>query len=400
MILDLQFGSTGKGLIAGYLAHRFKPDTLVTAWAANAGHTYIDHTGRKFVHTMLANGIVSPALKRILIGPGSLINPDALMQELASVGDILGNDFLQIPGKIMIHPHAAIILQRHIDEEAGPMTKIGSTKKGVGAAACERIRRDPDQNNAACNALPAMNHILADYLCTVAEYNTALDLGRRIQVEGAQGYSLSMYHGLYPYTTSRDVTTAQVLADCGIPADWLHDTEVIGTARTFPIRVANRFDDAGKQVGYSGNGYPDQQELDWKELGMAAELTTVTKLPRRIFTFSKTQLAEAVRQCGVDSLFLNFVNYCRTENELIDLISTAAAPMIERATARKGGDFAMYFGFGPADADVHWVPNYLTDMPDAMASIIERWRDSREKMLGKPATNWIGGVPSFASEQV
>jgi len=30
-IIDLQFGSTGKGLLAGYIANRFKPDTLITA---------------------------------------------------------------------------------------------------------------------------------------------------------------------------------------------------------------------------------------------------------------------------------------------------------------------------------------------------------------------------------
>ena len=60
IILDLQFGSTGKGLLAGYLAEKVEPDTVVTAWAANAGHTYINAAGEKFVHTMLANAIVSP----------------------------------------------------------------------------------------------------------------------------------------------------------------------------------------------------------------------------------------------------------------------------------------------------------------------------------------------------
>ena len=63
VIVDLQFGSTGKGLLAGYLAETTKPDTVITAWAANAGHTYINADGRKFVHTMLANGIVSPNLR-------------------------------------------------------------------------------------------------------------------------------------------------------------------------------------------------------------------------------------------------------------------------------------------------------------------------------------------------
>ena len=82
MIVDLQFGSTGKGSIAGYIAYRDQPDTIVTAWSPNAGHTFIDKNNIKDVHTMLANGIVSERLKTILIGPGSVLNYDALVSEL------------------------------------------------------------------------------------------------------------------------------------------------------------------------------------------------------------------------------------------------------------------------------------------------------------------------------
>lgn len=313
LIIDLQFGSTGKGLIAGYLARRDRPDTLVTAWAANAGHTFIDSNGAKYVHTMLANGIVSPGLRQILIGPGSVIDPHNLRQEIDAA-------LPKIPGlaevEIVIHPHAAIIEQRHRDEEAGPMTKIGSTKKGCGAAAIQRIRRDPDDTNVAYRADTKTVHPLLleyglerfvahspyAYLCNLAS-------AQRIQIEGAQGYSLSMYNGFYPYTTSRDVSTAQVMADCGLPMNWIKDLQVVGTARTYPIRVANRFDEHGAQVGWSGPNYTDQKEISFEAIGQPVELTTVTKLPRRIFTFSMQQLWEAVTVCGVDELFLNFANY-------------------------------------------------------------------------------------------
>ena len=62
-------------------------------------------------------------------------------------------------------------------------------------------------------------------------------------------------------------------------------------------------------VGYSGDGYPDQQELTWEEVGQTPEKTTVTKLTRRIFTLSKIQTAEAIRTCAPDEIFLNF-NEC------------------------------------------------------------------------------------------
>lgn len=337
LILDLQFGSTGKGLIAGYLAERDNPDTIVTAWAANAGHTYIDGNGRKFVHTMLANGIVSKNLRRVLLGPGSVIDPDNLLKEIESCRDLLAGV------EILCHANAAIITQRHRDEEAGPMTKIGSTKKGCGAAAIQRIRRDPADMNTASAMLPL--HPVSAYVRVVSpdQYAKELDAGWIIQVEGAQGYSLSMYHGFYPYCTSRDVSTAQVLADCAIPVSWRFGAvNVIGTARTFPIRVANRFDEQGKQVGWSGPAYDDQQEIKFEDIGQEVELTTVTKLPRRIFTFSEKQIREAIRQNGVNEVFLNFANYCNDVAELIQIINK-----IERA----GGN-VRYLGHGPTVNDV------------------------------------------------
>lgn len=362
LIIDLQFGSTGKGLIAGYLADRDAPDTVATAWAANAGHTYIDKQGNKYVHTMLANGIVSKRLKRILIGPGSLIDPVNLAAELAANRHLLdGVD-------ILIHPHAAVITQEHRDLEAGPMTKIGSTKKGVGEAAIQRIRRDPDNMNTA--AVPGINierrshHALfmaglGGMVCTTEQYQNALDQTHRIQIEGAQGYSLSMYHGFYPYTTSRDVSTHQVLADVGLPVRMARHLQVIGTARTFPIRVANRFDEAGNQVGYSGPAYDDQIELDWRrDLGREPELTTVTKLPRRIFTFSPKQLREAVRMCGCDTVFLNFVNYARNPGH--------ARTLIEQANMAIGTElcYVGYVGMGPAEQDVFDLTSAMESQAD------------------------------------
>jgi adenylosuccinate synthase len=355
LIIDLQFGSTGKGLIAGYLASRENPDTIVTAWAANAGHTYIDPKGTKYVHTMLANGVVSNGLKRLLLGPGSLINSAALQAEIDSCAGLLQDV------QILIHPHAAVITQKHIDEEAGPMTKIGSTKKGVGAAMIDRIRRNPDDNNIAANALIGTG--LHRLVTTIEGYNAALDAAEVVQIEGAQGYSLSLYHGMYPYCTSRDVTPAQIFADCAIPMSWWNRTEVVGTMRTFPIRVANRFNESGAQVGYSGGCYPDQREMAWEELGLEPELTTVTRLPRRIFTLSRLQLAEAIRQCAVDSLFLNFANYARSEDELREIL-TMVREVVTEAEVESG---LCWIGFGPADGDVVAV-NADSNIGDIMAA--------------------------------
>lgn len=349
-IIDLQFGSTGKGLIAGYLAERDAPDTIVTAWAANAGHTYINDDGRKFVHTMLANGVVSPNLKRILIGPGSVIDPVNLYHEILDCWDLLGKGpSLEQPDvQVYIHENAAVISQRHRDEEAGPMTKIGSTKKGCGAAAIQRIRRNPDDLNTARAAMQGKMGEQCDlfalrnvYVVTPDEYEALLDAAEVIQVEGAQGYSLSMYHGFYPYCTSRDVSTAQLFADCGLPFYWAGRAKIIGTARTYPIRVANRYNEAGEQVGWSGPCFSDQKETTFEALGQNTELTTVTKLPRRIFTFSEQQIRAAIRMCGVTEVFLNFCNYCKSYEELKGIFDSIQ----KYAPVR-------YMGHGPARSNI------------------------------------------------
>ena len=358
IVVDLQYGSTGKGLIVGKIAEDEAPDTVITAWAPNAGHTYIAKDGRKFIHTHLANGIVSPGLRRVLLGPGSLINPQQLLAEIAACSDLLEDI------QILIHPHAAVVTDRHIEEEAGPMTKIGSTKKGVGAAMIQRIRRDPDDLNIAANC-----HALAPYVVTVATYRSAFRDAKNVLVEGAQGYGLSMYHGFYPYTTSRDVSLWQILADCGIPYDLLPHImgelaiNVIGTCRTYPIRVANRFDTHGTQVGYSGPCYGDQIEITFEEIGQKTELTTVTKLPRRIFTFSRQQIAEAIEYNGAREIFLNFVNYCRSEEEVRDIVES-----IERTPET----VVRWIGLGPEYKDVYSMPQYGAEA--RIARILELWR--------------------------
>lgn len=338
MIMDMQFGSTGKGLLAGYLAHQEEPDTIATAWGPNAGHTYIDKSGRKFIHRMLANGVVSPNLKRILIGPGSVIDAATLLKEITECRDLLkGID-------IIIHPQAAIVLPEHLETEKANV-KIGSTMKGTGAAVVQRIARDPDNMNVAFAAFPkdvidAANQMGINLYVSASEYKWGIDNAKVLQIEGAQGFSLSIYHGIYPYCTSRDVTPAQMMADCAIP--YSIKPEVYGTLRTFPIRVADRFDEEGNKIGTSGPGYLDQVELDWSEVGVEPELTTVTQLPRRVFSFSYQQTEEAIRQCAPTKLFLNFANYMKFE-PLMDLIAT-----IEGMTNVE----IAWIGTGPAHYDI------------------------------------------------
>lgn len=345
IIVDLQFGSCGKGLLAGYMAKRTHPDTVVCAWGPNAGHTFIDADDNKMVVTMVPNGVVSPNLERVMIGPGAVVNPELLQMELESLAPWIGD------AKVMIHEHAAVVTESHRFAEANYSFKIGSTMKGVGEAVISKIRRDPQRPTVARDIFRSTP--LEAYVVCVEEYNMEMDRAEILQVEGSQGFSLGINNGYYPYVTSRECTVQQIMSDCAIPRN-MFDLTVIGTARTYPIRVANRYDKDGNMIGTSGPCYPDQMEISWDVVGVPAELTTVTKLPRRVFSFSKEQVHQAIRMNGVDEVFLNFANYINNYYELeaiIDAIEESGVPV----TA---------LGWGPKETDIR--------DRDSRAMLIER----------------------------
>lgn len=332
IITDLQFGSTGKGLFAGYLAGSIHPDTIITAWAPNAGHTFRDAAGKSYVTSALPSGIFNaPDLKRILLGPGSVINAMLLLDEMDRFAKFLHDV------TISIHPAAACVTDVHRRLEAiGPLSKIGSTLKGVSEAMIQKMRRGIEGSNIAGVAL--MGTPLEGNLVTTEDYDWMVDEAEVCIIEGAQGFSLSINHGFYPFVTSRDCTTTQILTDCGIPSQIWDDISVYGVARVFPIRVNNR-------DGWSGPCYPDQREVHWDEIGVPAELTTVTKLPRRIFTFSEEQIRRAIRMNGTDRIFLNFANYC-------DLPVTGQPGLKDIINIINKYAPVHWLGYGPAVTDI------------------------------------------------
>lgn len=327
MIVDLQYGSTGKGLIAGHLAEKNCYDTVINANMPNAGHTYINAEGREWIHKVLPNGIVSPNLKRVMIGPGSVFSVDRLEEEISLSRDLLKGV------QILIHPMAVPLKPQHKKAEEHKVRRIGSTGQGSMEATVDKMHRDPFKSVVARDVLKG--GLVGRLVVTVAEWNGALAASEKILAEGAQGYSLGINQQFYPFTTSRECTPSRFLSDMGIPHTWLN--KVIGTARTFPIRVA----------GNSGDHYDDQVELSWDEIGQAPELTTVTKKVRRVFSFSVQQMADSIFGCQPDEVFLNFCNY--TDRATIDhMVDTIHGLMDQLGT----GGHVMYYGHGPKQSDV------------------------------------------------
>lgn len=115
-----------------------------------------------------------------------------------------------------------------------------------------------------------------------------------VLLEGTQGSGLSLVHGPWPYVTSCDTNTTQMLTDAGIAPHYL--TETILVARTFPIRVA-------------GNSGPLVGELSWDELGLDPERTTVTDKVRRVGVWDDALIEKAVRLNEPCCMALTFVDY-------------------------------------------------------------------------------------------
>ena len=309
-----QFGSEAKGAVAGYLAKRYPYTACVAAFPPSAGHTFrwVDSNGeeKSIMHMMLPVSAVSPNIREIFIGPGALIDPEIMEEEIR----ILKRMDLFKERDILIHEHAGVVSPKHSQfEKDQGFTKIGSTTKGGMAAHVEKMMRDPDDQAVARERLKGTS--LEKYVVSRFDYEMALSRHADVIIEGAQGFGLSMYHGFYPYTTARDTTPYSVMSDCGIPWSWAAQIETVWVMRTYPIRVNNR-------DGSSGPGYPDQQETSFDELGQEVELTTVTKLPRRIFTMSDMQIEHLKRMACNDKtwIVLTFADYMKDNHEVYSIV--------------------------------------------------------------------------------
>jgi adenylosuccinate synthase len=295
LIVDLQYGSTGKGLLAGYLAETSKHDGVITCNMPNAGHTYIDSKGNKMIHKVLPSGIVSPNLRSVFIGPGAVFDPKRLEIEVIEAKKMGYLD--EVP--IFIHGNAMVLRDDHRHAEQMNMSKISSTMQGSAIASMEKMARNVEDICIAHSVYTPGGYkgiYVVDndtWIYHVSQINNML-------AEGSQGFSLGINQRFYPYCTSRECTPHRMMSDMGLPCI---KAEVWGTLRTYPIRVGNTED------GHSGDHYSDQREITWGDLGQTPELTTVTQRVRRIFTFSKKQLSESLWHCRPDHLFLNFCNY-------------------------------------------------------------------------------------------
>jgi len=87
VVVDGQFGSTGKGKIAAYLAKTYRPQFISTTNGPNAGHVSVCGD-RKFLSKILpASAIHDEEIKpKYVIGAGAIFGIDRLLEEISTTG--------------------------------------------------------------------------------------------------------------------------------------------------------------------------------------------------------------------------------------------------------------------------------------------------------------------------
>ncbi len=259
------WGDEGKGKVVAYLATQDNPSHVVRAGVGpNAGHT-IHFQGRKWVLRQVPSGFVN-AQSRLLIGAGVLLDPRVVQQEVSELG---------LSDRLGIDGQCTVIEEEHIQQDRSSehlAKKVGTTGTGCGPANEARVRRQA----RLARDLPELKPYLAD---VPLELHRALKAVHDVLIEGTQGFGLSLYHGSYPFVTSKDTTASAFCMDVGIGPTRVNQVIVV-----FKAYVS--------RVGEGPLSMPLSPEevraRGWEEFG------AVTGRPRRIGEFDLELARRAV----------------------------------------------------------------------------------------------------------
>ena len=277
------FGDEGKGKIISYLAIKDNPKIIVRGGAGpNAGHTIRDGD-RVYKVRMLPSGFLNKNAK-VMIGPGVVINPDVLNKEI--------QDF-DVTGRSFIDKHCGVIEDTHLsrDSKGELKEKIGSTGSGTGPANADRAMRILK----LAKDFDSLSSLIVD---VPLEVNSALDANENVLVEGTQGTFLSLWHGTYPFVTSKDVTASGICADVGIGPTKVD--EVLVVFKSYVTRVGTGPLD--KELSLE-----DAEKKGWSEFG------TVTGRQRRAADFDFDLARRAIMLNGATQIAITKLDVLFTD---------------------------------------------------------------------------------------
>lgn len=328
VVVGTQWGDEGKGKITDFLSENAE---VIARYQGgnNAGHT-IKFDGVTYKLHLIPSGIFYQE-KTCVIGNGMVVDPKALVTELAYLHERnVSTDNLRISNR------AHVILPYHlkldeVEEERKGANKIGTTKKGIGPAYMdkaarigirvadlldrevfeEKLARNLEEKNRLLEKMYdtegfKIEDILDEYyeygqqvkkyvVDTSVVLNDALDEGRRVLFEGAQGVMLDIDQGTYPFVTSSNPVAGGVTIGSGVgPTKIQH---VVGVSKAYTTRVGDGpfptelHDEIGDQI---------------REVGR--EYGTTTGRPRRVGWFDSVVVRHARRVSGITDLSLNSID--------------------------------------------------------------------------------------------
>lgn len=281
VVVDGQYGSTGKGAVCGHLAYEDaaigQKHVGVRVGGSQAGHTVVDTEGRAWPMRHVPVAFVNPDAD-LVIAAGSEIDLEVLRSEVEQL-EAAGHS---IQPRLFVDPQATWLEDSYKTDEANAdlTARIGSTGKGVGAARAARVMR-------TAKLIQEAPEVPGSMLPTDSLLQVQLSRGAHVVIEGTQGYGLGLHAGHYPKCTSTDCRAVDFLAQAGISpwAEYIAGVQVVIVVRTHPIRVA-------------GDSGPLKGETSWAELGLEPELTTVTRKVRRVGAWDPGLVARAVEANG------------------------------------------------------------------------------------------------------
>lgn len=328
VVVGTQWGDEGKGKITDFLSQNAE---VVARYQGgnNAGHT-IKFDGITYKLHLIPSGIFF-ADKVCVLGNGMVIDPKALVEELAYLHNKgVSTDNLRISNR------AHVILPYHLkldvlQEDEKGVNKIGTTRKGIGPAYMDKAARvgiriadlldkeafkekleiNLKEKNRLFEKVYETDSVqIEDILEEYYEYgqqikqyvvdtsvvlNDALDDGRRVLFEGAQGVMLDIDQGTYPFVTSSNPIAGGVTIGSGVGPSKINHVVGVSKAYTtrvgdgpFPTELTNEIGDRIREVGN--------------------EYGTTTGRPRRVGWFDSVVVRHARRVSGITDLSLNSID--------------------------------------------------------------------------------------------
>ena len=321
ILIGAQWGDEGKGKIIDVLTGT--ANIVVRSQGGNnAGHTVI-HRGMKYVLHLIPSGILRRG-KICVIGNGVVIDPIALVAEISG----LRKAGVTIDKNLLISNCAHLVMPYHrvLDEQRElrkGVAKIGTTKRGIGPAYGDKAARTGlrmsdlmqprlfskkleakiQENNSILRAIGARpidydevnktylraGNFLRPFVAnTVVYLHQALQRGKEILFEGAQGTFLDIDHGTYPYVTSSNTTAGGACTGSGVPP---HRMDlVLGVMKAYTTRV--------------GEGALPTEDFDFANMlhKMGREFGATTGRARRCGWFDAVATRYATMINGIDQL--------------------------------------------------------------------------------------------------